>query len=412
MNELTLHPNVYSTGASKGLIALLQRVWVRESTPGDGTLYIVSGFANYNGGLHFYDTFRKHIDSGGRIVAVFGGSTSQRLTSRQVVHEMLSAGAEVHIVSRKRLMHAKGYGVANSAGQMLVVSSANFTGPGMSNNVEMALMLDGPTTDALKFSWDGMVTSMLAQKWDFYQPDLANPTAPAWKLLYDEEDVTIKLDETDEVTMVMLLSHADTARIMADPGTNAGKGSQYFWLSKDLFDFFPPLTELNRRGYKTTYSCQLWAKFVDIGATEKVRVTYEAENNFDFRFGAGPYRYTKRTQKGDLAAITRTDEDRYEVRIIRRGTALYATLAPYAVTFIGHQGKRYGFRGILRVDWRYAAARHVAAVLGVLYFWCECRRAYPLYRRVSQNGVRWPPYVVFASSNRSAPEAGSNERTS
>jgi hypothetical protein len=343
MNELTLHPNVYSTGASKGLIGLLQRIWVRESTPGDGTLYVVSGFANYNGGVRFYDTFRKHIDSGGKVVAVFGGSTSQRLTSRQVVSEMLSAGAEIHIINRKRLMHAKSYGVASSAGQMLVVSSANFTGPGMSNNVEMTLMLDRHSTDALQFSWDGMLGSILAQKWDFYQPTLANLAAPAWKLLYDEEDVSIKLDETDEVTMVMILGHADTARIMADPGMPAGKGSQYFWLSKDLFDFFPPLTELNRRGYKTTYSCLVTAHFVDIEVIQKVRVTYEAENNFDFRFGAGPYRYTKRAQKGDLAAITRTDEDQYEVRIVRQGTPLHAIFAPYAVTFIGHQGKRYGF---------------------------------------------------------------------
>ena len=92
MNELTLHPNVYSTGASSGLIALLEKMWVRETRPGDGTFYIVSGFANYNGGVRFFDTFRRHIDNGGRVVALLGGSTSQRLTSRQVVEELLNSG--------------------------------------------------------------------------------------------------------------------------------------------------------------------------------------------------------------------------------------------------------------------------------------------------------------------------------
>ena len=74
---------------------------------------------------------------------------------------------------------------------------------------------------------------------------LNDVTAPAWNLLYDEQAAGIKLDDTEEVTLILRLSHADTARIMADPGTNAGKGSQYFWLSKDSFDFLPPLTILN-----------------------------------------------------------------------------------------------------------------------------------------------------------------------
>ena len=34
MNELTLHPNVYATGHSKGLINILERVWVRDHDPG------------------------------------------------------------------------------------------------------------------------------------------------------------------------------------------------------------------------------------------------------------------------------------------------------------------------------------------------------------------------------------------
>jgi len=53
MNELTLHPNIYKTGASKGLISILERLWVRDHKAGAGTLYIISGFANYNGGVRF-----------------------------------------------------------------------------------------------------------------------------------------------------------------------------------------------------------------------------------------------------------------------------------------------------------------------------------------------------------------------
>lgn len=343
MNELALHPNIYKTGASKGLIAILERLWVRDNKTGNGTFYIISGFANYNGGVRFYDTFRSHIDKGGKIVAIFGGSTSQRLTSKQVVREMLGAGAEVHIVNRKRLMHAKSYGALNNDGQMLVVTSGNFTGPGMSQNVEMALLLDRDSTKALSFSWKDMVGSLLGQNWDYYRPDLKDENAPAWQLLYDEEAAGIKLDETDEVTMILKLSHADTARIMADPGTRASLGSQYFWLSKDSFDFLPPLTILNRRGYKTTYSCIVAVDFIDVGTKEEVRVTFEAENNLDFRLGTGTLRHTKLAAKDDLAAITRTGESSYELRLYKKGTPLYTMLAPYAITFVGHQGKQYGF---------------------------------------------------------------------
>ncbi len=343
MNELTLHPNVYSTGHSKGLIGLLEQVWVRDHTPGDGTFYIVSGFANYNGGVRFFDTFRQHVDRGGKIVALLGGSTSQRLSSRQVVKELLEAGAEVHIINRKRLMHAKSYGAVTSQGQMLVVTSGNFTGPGMSQNVEMALMLDRPTTNGLGFSWTSMVDSMLAQNWDLHRPEMSQPTSPAWQLLYDEEASDVVLDETDEVTMIIKLGHADTARIMARPGTNAGKGTQYFWLSKDCFDFFPPLTILNRRGHKPTYSTLVNVNFVDLGRTEEMLVTFEAGNNLDFRFGTSPLRYTQIAAENDFAAITRRGEKNYELRIFREGSAYHGALSRYTINFIGHRGKKYGF---------------------------------------------------------------------
>lgn len=343
MNELTLHPNVYRTGAGTGLVSLLERAWVRNVRPGDGTMYIVSGFANYNGGVRFYDTFRQHIDAGGRVVAVLGGSTSQRLSSKQVVQELLGAGVEIHLVNRKRLMHAKGYGHRSPAGQSLVVTSGNFTGPGMSQNVELAVLLDNPTTAAMNFSWDDMMDGILRQTWDIHRPDLGDLTAPAWQLLYDESAAGIVLDETDEVTMIVRLGHADTARIMANPGTNAAKGSQYFWLSKDAFGFFPPLTILNRRGYKATYSTMINMEFVDLARTAEVRVTFESGNNLDFRLGTGPLRSTKLVGDGDLAAITRRGERSYQLRLYRRGTPIFGLLAPYAVNFIGHQGKQYGY---------------------------------------------------------------------
>lgn len=342
MNELTLHPNVYQTGTSKGLVGLLERMWVREHTPGSGTLYIVSGFANYNGGVRFYDVFRKHVDLGGKVVALIGGSTSQRLSSKQVVRELLAAGVEVHLINRKRLMHAKSYGVDTGSDQMMVVTSGNFTGPGMAQNVEISLMLDKPTTASLGFSWNDMISSMLGQPWDIHRPDAAE-TAPSWQLLYDETAAGILLDESEAVTMVMRLSHADTARIMAAPGTDAYKGSQYFWLSKDAFGFFPALTILNRRGYKTTYSQLIEVNFIDLGIAQRVRVTFEADNNLDFRLGTGPLRGTKLASSGDLVAITRRGEDRYELRLFPSGTSLFSALDPYALSFIGHQGKKYGY---------------------------------------------------------------------
>ena len=322
---------------------MLERVWVREHTPGDGTFYIISGFANYNGGVRFFPVFRQHVQNGGRIVAIFSGSASQRLTSRQVVWEMLDCGAEVHVVNRKRLMHAKSYGVVSADGQMLVVTSGNFIGPGMSQNVEMSLLIDSPSTAEMGFSWEAMIGNLMEQNWEVYQPALDNPDAPVWQILYDEQAANIVLDETDEVTMVLRLGHSDTARIMANPGTDAARGTQYFWLSRDCYDFFPPLTILNRRGYKNTYSCIVDMRYIDLDLELSSRVTFEAENNLDFRLGTGPLRCTGLVQRGDLAAITRIAEQRYELRLYSQDGQQYAELAPFAVHFIGHKGKRYGF---------------------------------------------------------------------
>lgn len=344
MNEIALHPNVYATGHSKGLVHMLERVWVREHTPGKGTIYLVSGFANYNGGVRFFETFKKHKECGGDIVAIFAGSTSSRLSSKQVVREMLECGAEVHIVNRKRLLHAKCYGASNNGEEKLVVTSGNFTGPGMAQNAEMSVLLEPNSTAETGFSWGELVNGILSQKWDLYSPTLADSAAPAWQLLYDEQARDIILDESDESTMILRLSHSDTARINATPGSEAGKGSQYFWLSKDCYDFFPPLTIRNERGHKATYSCLVEMNFVDIGEIDtSCRVTFEAENNLDFRLGTGRLRYTNVAKEGDYAAISRIGEKAYELRIFRQDSPKGMAIAPYALHFIGHQGKKYGF---------------------------------------------------------------------
>lgn len=357
MNELSVHPNVYATGHSKGLLAMLETVWLRRQTMGDGVMYIVSGFANYNGGLRFYQVFEDHVQEGGRVVAVFAGSTRQNLTSRQVVQKMLRCGAEVHIVNRKRLMHVKSYGAKTSEGQMLVVTSGNFTGPGMAQNVEMALLLDSPSTSQLGFSWSNLIESMLAQDWVVHRPKLDELSAPVWQLLYDEKASQVVLDETDTVTMILRLGHPDTVRINAAPGSAARKGSQYFWLSKDCYDFFPPLTILNKRGSKRTYSCEVKAHFVSLSETSLVRATFEAENNLDFRLGTGPLRGTGLAKSGDWAAISRIGESEYEVRVYEQSSSVADALSEHAVHHIGNRGKRYGF--LSNDDFQVIANAHV-----------------------------------------------------
>ncbi len=350
MNELAVHPNIYATGSSKGLVSILERVWLREQEVGVGTFYIVSGFANYNGGVRFFPVFRRHIDLGGRVVAIFGVNERQRLTSRQVVHEMLDCGADVHVVNRRRLMHAKSYGSRTPEGEMLVVTSGNFTGPGMAQNVEMSLMLDRPTTRTLGFSWENLVEEMFSQKWDLHRPHLDDMEAPVWKLLYDEHEAGKVLDIANEVTLIIRLGHADTARINAVPGTSAGRGTQYFWLSKDCYDFFPALTITNEKGLNKTYSCKISMKFVDLNQEHIVRVTFEAENNLDFRLGTGPLRSTKLAKQGDIAAISRVGESKYEMRLFGEKSRIGKSLAKHAVNFIGHKGKRYGFMSNQRFE--------------------------------------------------------------
>lgn len=344
MIEFSLHPNIYSTGRHKGLRGMLEDMWIRAHRPGDGTLYILTGFANYNGGARFYRSFKEHTENGGKIIAILGGNAAQRTSSRQVVGALLDCGAEVNITNRKNLMHAKCYGVKTEKGEQLIVTSGNFTGPGMAQNIEAALLLGTESTKSIGFSWDVLVDSMMRQNWTTHKPKALQSSHPAWKLLYDESPGALLIDQSEKTTMLIKLGHADTARIMAKPGTAASKGTQYFWLSKDCFDFFPALTIRNKRGYKGTLQALITLHYDDIGRTDsQCRVTFEAENNLDFRIGTGLLRNTRIAKKDDLACISRIGEAAYELRIIRRGTTDYYKLLPYAINFIGHQGKQYGF---------------------------------------------------------------------
>jgi len=344
MSEFCLHPGVYQTGASATLLRQLERIWVREHSPGDGILYIISGFGNYNGGVRFFPVIEKQVSSGGRVIAVFSGSTAQRLTSRQLAMELLNCGAEVHIINRKRMVHAKCYGSVSDSGQRLIVSSGNFTGPGMSQNVEASILLDCEFTSSIGFDWPSLMDSVFAQDWLRYPLDLNRPSDPGWALLYDEAAAPPTMDDAEKVSMIITLSHSDTARIQAAPGSRQAKGTQYFWLSKDCYHFFPPLTIVNTRGSKKTYSAIITLQYIDIKDTDSnCRVTFEAENNLDFRLGTGKLRYTRQVNAGDIAVLTRTAESTYELRLVKKDDNLFDSLSPYAVNFMGHQGKRFGF---------------------------------------------------------------------
>lgn len=346
--EFSLHPNVFQTGEHDGLKRMLESIWVKNHKSGNGIFYIISAFSNYNGGARFYNIFQKHVEDGGKIVAILAGSTSQRISSKQVVEALLECGVSVYIVNRKRLLHAKCYGLTTSEGQKLIVTSGNFTAPGMSQNVEAALLMENEDVDKMGFDWNSLNKNIFDQDWLIYQPKLENiedTHDPAWQLLYDETpSATVPIPDTEKVTMLILLGHSDTARIQAEKGTDQAKGSQYFWLSKDSFDFFPPLTIRNKRGFKSTLSALIKLNYVDLGITDpETRVTFEAQNNQDFRLGTGKLRYTEVANEGDLAAISRVSEESYELRIVDQDNDEFDTLQKYAVNYIGHKGKRYGY---------------------------------------------------------------------
>ncbi len=325
---------------------MLERVWFDDHVPGSGTLFLMSCFSNYNGGVRFYAAFKRHVEAGGKIKVFLGGSASRRLSSRQVVRQLLEAGADVYLINRKELMHAKCYGTSGKNGDSVVVSSGNFTGPGMSQNVEISVFLDRNATAEAGFSWSDLARSVDGQQWDVRRPRLADEAGSAWELLYDEDSRSSKKDEigeTYDVTMVIRLGHADTVRITAERGTKQGRGTQYFWLSKDGYGFFPPLMTRNKRGVKATFSTMISLAYVDLGKTRKERVTFEAENNQDFRLGTSLLKHTGIAKEGDIATLSRVGERRYELRLFSASHKLYSELSAYCIDPIGHKGKRFGY---------------------------------------------------------------------
>ncbi|EKD47586.1 MAG: hypothetical protein ACD_65C00376G0014 [uncultured bacterium] len=344
IDEFLLQPDLYSTHGSSTLIDLLEKQWIDDINLGEGTIYLVSGFGNYNGGVRFYDHFKSHVDKGGHIKSLFGGSTSQRLTSMQLAEGLLNAGVQVNIVNRKHILHAKCYGYQSESKQSLIVTSGNFTGPGLSQNVEVAVSLSNESVNKIGFKWDDFFSACLKSSEGTYLPTLPVGDSVDWRLLYNEvrgQNDTVPPEE--KVTMLLLLSHADTARINSRPGESSGKGSQYFWLSKSAFNFFPALTIPNERGSKPTYSTIIKVKYVDLNLEENSRVTFEAGNNLDFRLGTGALRYSHLADEFDIAAITRRKNAFYEIRIFKKSSKHYSTLSKYLINYIGSQGKKYGY---------------------------------------------------------------------
>ena len=83
--------------------------------------------------------------------------------------------------------------------------------------------------------------------------------------------------------------------------------------------------------------------YIDLNLVQEARVTFEADNNLDFRLGTGAFRYTKKAKENDLALITRLSEYDYEMRIVSTEDKKYTQLSAYATSYIGNYGKRFGY---------------------------------------------------------------------
>lgn len=344
--EFLLQPEICKTSSGPTLMSLLEKIWIKDLKSkrlmGKGTFYILSGFSNFNGGVRFYNCIEKHIADGGRCEVILGGSTSQNMSSQQVVKKLLEIGCKVGVVNRKAIFHAKCYGYQTDGYKTLIVSSGNFTSCGLTQNIEASLLLENEDFN-MDFDWNHVMNQIRKQKIDYYEASL-NEQNLVWKLLYDEfRGKTIEDKQSLFQTLIMTLSHIDVARIQAEPKTNASKGTQYFWLSKDSFDFFPPLDLKNERGTKNAYQTLVSMKYVDLDVIDTVRVTFEADNNLDFRLGTSRLKNTRIADEGDMVAITRTGFDTYEMRIFKKDSYGYDRLISYATTYIGHKGKRYGY---------------------------------------------------------------------
>lgn len=341
--DFVLQPDVYRTTQDySNLGEILSGIWGKA--PEESVLYAAAGFVDLGGVLPFVNAFKKHIEDGGGVRCFFAGSPSSALASRQAVHELLSIEASVRLLSRRKMFHSKLYGVSANSADRLVVSSANLTGNGLAMNVESTLIVGSELLSRCGFSWTEWERKV-EEGFEWHEPSLASSrdaSDPAWKLTYDEKRGAPQAEppspSTDEA-LVTTLSAIDVARVK-DP-TYAG--TPYFWLSRYVMDYFPPLVVRTRPGAKKTFTADVEVDFLNIGQTKKVTVTFEAYNNKDFRLLVSPLKGTKVAKEGDIAILYRVGADQYKLKVLDARSRDAGRLRPYMITFVGHKGKRYGF---------------------------------------------------------------------
>jgi hypothetical protein len=341
--RFTLQPSIYMVpmGGGSDLATLLEGMW--DAAPASAILYVASGFVDQNGVLPFVRLFKEHAASGGRIRCFFGGSSSQNMAGRQAVEELLSAGADVSLLNRKKIFHVKMYGVSSDAGQEVVLSSGNFTGNGLALNVESSVAVGSTHLSSSGFSWR-IWEERIRSSFEWYSLSLANRTDPGWRLTYDETHGRLggqDEESGDDISeaLVFTLSPIDTQRILS----SSYPGTQYFWLSRYTAGYFPPLLPRSRPTAKRTFSTDIEVDFRDLSVKKQVSVTFEAYNNLDFRLGTGPLRRSGIAKPGDVVVLDRIGDREYRMKILEQRSAVSQRLLPYLVNFIGHKGKRYGF---------------------------------------------------------------------
>src|SRR6201990_444498 len=69
------------------------------------------------------------------------------------------------LIAAKRAMSLP----ASHNGESLVISSGNFTGPGMSQNIEASLFLEDAHVQQMGFSWKNLTDNFFKQNWDIYE---------------------------------------------------------------------------------------------------------------------------------------------------------------------------------------------------------------------------------------------------
>jgi hypothetical protein len=267
------------------------------------------------------------------------------MTSKQAVTELLRLGSRVNLLNRKKIMHAKMYGVASNLNTVAIVTSGNFTGNGIALNIEASLYLDGDDLINSGFAWSDACAALESRAtWNVLEPkDLTSPGNPGWKLLFDEDAKAPTggdaWQEEDQV-LAMTLSPTDVARIVG----SQKNGTQYFWLSRFVAGYFPPLTDLPvKLGAKRTFKTTVQVDFLDLGVIHDCTVTFEAYNNLDFRLLTSPFKGTSKAHADDMMLLRRNKERAYRMRIVPKGTHDYSKLMPYLINPIGIRNKRFGW---------------------------------------------------------------------